>query len=127
MPCLPPPRRSCPLAGLLARESSESRNKAWEMEKEIEVGKERTHSPPSSHVPVLSLPSHTGALSPFPSQLGSGAEAIKETNNFFCCLASPAPEQGRILQPCPRGLCGPAPRHSTVVLQPLTTKSTSLN
>lgn len=64
------------------------------MEKEIEAKRERAHSAPSGHPQVLSLPSpscsHTGALSPFPSQLGSGAEAIKETNNFFCCLASPA-------------------------------------
>lgn len=89
--------------------------------------KERAHSLPSGHPQVLSLPSRTGALSPFPSQLGSGAKAIKETNNFFCCLASPAPEQGRILQPCPRGLSGPAPRHSTTALQPLTTTPTSLN
>lgn len=97
------------------------------MQKEIEVEEERAHSPPSGHRPVLSLPSRTGALSPFPSQLGSGTEAIKETNYFFCCLALAAPEQCRILQPCPRGLCGPAPRHSTMILQPLTTKHTPLN
>lgn len=92
------------------------------MQREIEVEKERAHSLPSGHPQVLSLPSRTGALSPFPSQLGSGAEAIEETNNFFCCLASAAPEQGCILQPCPWGLW-----HSATALQPLTTKPTSLS
>lgn len=90
------------------------------MEREIEAERERAHSLPCGHPQVLSLPSHTGALSPFPS-LGSRAETIKETNNFFCCLASPAPELGRILQPCPWDS-----RHGANALQPLTIKTIPL-